>query len=97
MAMPQCCYLAKGAKRPSHTTNMLTSSNKVQYILADILSDTNSHRIDRASNMLPNLSCASMFLGRILQVMLGNVRKIEHKSQMICKTLEKTVVRDKNN
>ena len=21
MAMPQCCYLAKGAKRPSHTTN----------------------------------------------------------------------------
>ena len=21
-AMPQCCYLAKGAKRPSHTTNM---------------------------------------------------------------------------
>ena len=22
MAMPQCCYLAKGAKRPSHTTNM---------------------------------------------------------------------------
>ena len=27
MAIPQCCYLAKGAKRPSHTTNMLTSSN----------------------------------------------------------------------
>ena len=27
MAMPQCCYLAKGAKRPSHSTNMLTSSN----------------------------------------------------------------------
>ena len=27
MAMPQCCYLAKGAKRPSHTTIMLTSSN----------------------------------------------------------------------
>ena len=25
MAMPQCCYLAKGAKRPSHTTYMLTS------------------------------------------------------------------------
>ena len=24
MAIPQCCYLAKGAKRPSHTTNMLT-------------------------------------------------------------------------
>ena len=23
MAMPQCCYLAKGAKRPSHTTNTL--------------------------------------------------------------------------
>ena len=22
MAMSQCCYLAKGAKRPSHTTNM---------------------------------------------------------------------------
>ena len=22
MAMPQCCYLAKGGKRPSHTTNM---------------------------------------------------------------------------
>ena len=34
MAMPQCCYLAKGAKRPSHTTNMLTSSNQVPYILA---------------------------------------------------------------
>ena len=27
MAMPQCCYLAKRAKRPSHTTNMLISSN----------------------------------------------------------------------
>ena len=27
MAMSQCGYLAKGAKRPSHTTNMLTSSN----------------------------------------------------------------------
>ena len=27
MAMPQCCYLAKGAKRPSHTTSMPTSSN----------------------------------------------------------------------
>ena len=25
LAMPQCCYLAKGAKRPSHTTYMLTS------------------------------------------------------------------------
>ena len=22
MTLPQCCYLAKGAKRPSHTTNM---------------------------------------------------------------------------
>ena len=22
MTMPQCCYLAKGAKRSSHTTNM---------------------------------------------------------------------------
>ena len=22
MTMPQCCYLSKGAKRPSHTTNM---------------------------------------------------------------------------
>ena len=27
MAMPQCCYLAKGAKRTSHTTKLLTSSN----------------------------------------------------------------------
>ena len=26
MAMPKCCYLAKGAKRPCHTKNMLTSS-----------------------------------------------------------------------
>ena len=35
MAMPQCCYLAKGAKRPSHTTNMQTFSNKSSfYILA---------------------------------------------------------------
>ena len=23
MAMPQCCYLAKGAKKPSHTTNTI--------------------------------------------------------------------------
>ena len=23
MAMPQCCYLAKGAKRPSHTPNTI--------------------------------------------------------------------------
>ena len=23
MAMPQCCYLAKGAKRPSHTANTI--------------------------------------------------------------------------
>ena len=34
MARPQCCYLAKEAKRPSHSTNMLTSSNKVKYIVA---------------------------------------------------------------
>ena len=35
MAMPQCYYLAKGAKRPSHTTNMQTLSNKSSfYILA---------------------------------------------------------------
>ena len=27
MAMPHRCYLAKRAKRPSHTTNILTSSN----------------------------------------------------------------------
>ena len=26
MAMPQCCYLAKGAKRPSHTTNTINST-----------------------------------------------------------------------
>ena len=33
--MPQCCYLAKGAKRPNHTTNMQTFSNKSSfYILA---------------------------------------------------------------
>ena len=33
--MPQCCYLAKGAKRPSHTTNMQIFSNKSSfYILA---------------------------------------------------------------
>ena len=41
-AMPQCGYLAKGAKRPSHTTNMLTSSNQVPYILAvTALKDSN--------------------------------------------------------
>ena len=33
IAMPQCCYLAKGAKRPSHTI-VLTSSNQVLYMLA---------------------------------------------------------------
>ena len=26
MAMPQYCYLAKGAKRTSHTTNMLIAT-----------------------------------------------------------------------
>ena len=31
LAMPQCCYLAKGAKRPSHTTNMQTFSNKSSF------------------------------------------------------------------
>ena len=43
MAMPQCCYLAKGAKRPSHTTILLTSSiNQVPYILAaTVLKATN--------------------------------------------------------
>ena len=30
MAMPQCCYLAKGAKRPSHTTNMISIFGLVQ-------------------------------------------------------------------
>ena len=34
--MPQCCYLAKGAKRPSHTTNMLTTSNNNLKIIADM-------------------------------------------------------------
>ena len=36
MAMCQCCYLAKGAKRPSHTTNMLTSSDNNLKIFADM-------------------------------------------------------------
>ena len=36
MAMPQGCYLAKGAKRPSHTTNMLTSSDHNLKIIADM-------------------------------------------------------------
>ena len=36
MVMPQCCYLAKGAKRLSHTTNMLTSSNNNLKIIAAI-------------------------------------------------------------
>ena len=31
MAMPQCCYLATGAKRPSHTTNTM----KIDRILFD--------------------------------------------------------------
>ena len=32
IAMPQCCYFAKGAKRPNHTTNMLTFSNESSFI-----------------------------------------------------------------
>ena len=36
MAMRQCGYLAKGAKRPSHTTNMLTSSDNNRDIIADV-------------------------------------------------------------
>ena len=31
--MPKCCYLAKGAKRPSHTTNMQTFSNKSSFYI----------------------------------------------------------------
>ena len=36
MAMPQCCYLAKAAQRPSHTTNMITFSNNNLKIFADV-------------------------------------------------------------
>ena len=37
MTMPQCCYLAKGAKRPSHTTNMLIATKYYQMeIIADM-------------------------------------------------------------
>ena len=37
MAMPQYCYLAKGAKRPSHTTNVLIATKYNQMkILADM-------------------------------------------------------------
>ena len=38
MAMPQCCYLVKGAKRPSHTTNMkvffrwMKAAEKIRYM-----------------------------------------------------------------
>ena len=31
VAMPQCFDLAKGAKRPSHTTDMLTSLKEQRY------------------------------------------------------------------
>ena len=34
MAMSQCCYLTKEAKRRSNTTNMLAFSNQGPYILA---------------------------------------------------------------
>ena len=35
MAMPQYCYLTKGAKRPSHATNMLiaTKDNQMKIIV----------------------------------------------------------------
>ena len=37
MAMPQYCYLAKGAKRPSHTTNMLIATKYNQMkLIADM-------------------------------------------------------------
>ena len=37
MAMPQYCYLAKGAKRTSHTTNMLIATKYNQMkIIADM-------------------------------------------------------------
>ena len=34
MAMPQCCYLAKGAKRPSHTTNTI-KFDRIPFDLCD--------------------------------------------------------------
>ena len=37
MTMPQYCYLAKGAKPPSHTTNMLIATKYNQMkIIADM-------------------------------------------------------------
>ena len=49
-AWPQCCYLAKGAKRPSHTTYMLTS-------LIDILAVT---ALKASSSVVSDLFCKSV-------------------------------------
>ena len=35
MAMTQCCYLAKGAKRPSHTTNTIKFDRSIRSLQLD--------------------------------------------------------------
>ena len=52
MPMPQCYYLAKGAKRPSHTTNMLTSFN-----ISVNWSIWPTHLVDTLSPMWPTPYC----------------------------------------
>ena len=74
MAMPQCCYLAKGAKWPSHTTNMLrVAVNRSNF----------SGRKDRGrtfwSNCRDRMEC-----GRILSYLLyGSVALLPSPSSNI--------------
>ena len=79
MAMPQCCYLAKGAKRPSHTTNMLTSSkNQVPYILAVTAPN------EESPNRLYRLALNFVYSIELFSILLVIRDKICQKWDEIC-------------
>ena len=77
LAMPQCCYLAKGAKRPSHTTNMLTSSKKINFHIRFITLKNNLNRIYSLTSVLHTS------LGENAQVCYSEVCVISEKDQMM--------------
>ena len=64
MAMPQCCYLAKGAKRPSHTTKR---QNSTAFHSIPVIRSKGSTSVLSTRKIRPIYSHPSMWWRKVVQ------------------------------
>ena len=85
MAMPQCCYLAKGAKRPSHTTNTIKFDRNPFDPCNSIKRFDLSPSDQKNSTYLQPPSCEFEALfneAKALQLRIPKVRKTQNPGEM---------------